>query len=467
MPAHVLVIEDEKILSESICVYLGRNGYVTLQASSGEAGLKLLEEASPDVAIVDLRLPGMDGLQVLARVREHSPTTEVIMMTAHASVASAVEAMKRGAFDYLNKPVDLEELRVVVDKAVAHLQLRRELSYLKAKERDSRVAGIVGQSPDAQALRAQICQVAAVEAVGGAGAPTVLVLGETGTGKGLVARAIHEESSRRSGPMLEINCAAIPGPLLESELFGYERGAYTDARAAKPGLFEAAEGGTLFLDEIGHMDPALQVKLLKVIEDKVVRRLGSLRAKPVNARIVAATNRDLEAAIADGSFRQDLYFRINVLAIHVPPLRQRGADILLLARHFLERFALHYGRPTKRLSTETEAALLDYHWPGNVRELAHAMERAAILNENLIVDVADIGFAPPRRHATVTIRREEPVDVDFSTGSIVLDDVERQLIVKALEASGWNRSRAAEMLGISRDTLRYRIEKFRLQAPPD
>jgi DNA-binding NtrC family response regulator len=467
VPALVLVIEDEKILSESICLYLGRKGYTTLQASSGEDGLKLLEEASPDVAIVDLKLPGMDGLQVLARVRDQSPATEVIMITAHASVASAVEAMKRGAFDYLNKPVDLEELRVIVDKAVAHLQLRRELSYLKAKERDSRLAGIVGESPAAQALRAQIRQIASLEAVGGASAPTVLVLGETGSGKGLVARAIHEESARRSGPMIEINCAAIPGPLLESELFGYERGAYTDARAAKPGLFEAAEGGTLFLDEIGHMDPALQVKLLKAIEDKAVRRLGGLRAKPVNARIVAGTNRDLEAAIANGAFRQDLYFRINVFTIHVPPLRQRGADIVLLAEYFLDRFAQQYGRPRKRLAKDAEAALLAYHWPGNVRELAHFMERAAILHESPLVNVADIGLSSPRPHTSVTVRPMEPVQVDFSTGSIDLDDVERQLILKALEASGWNRSRAAEMLGISRDTLRYRIEKFELQAPAD
>ncbi len=465
MPALVLVIEDEKILSESICVYLGRSGYTTVRASSGEDGLTLLQETSPDVAIVDLRLPGMDGLNVLARVREQSPTTEVVMMTAHGSVASAVEAMKRGAFDYLNKPVDLEELRVVVDKAVAHLKLSRELSYLKAKERDSRLAGIVGESPAAQALRAQIRQVASVEAVGGASAPTVLVLGETGTGKGLVARAIHEESARRAGPMIEINCAAIPAALLESELFGYERGAYTDARAAKPGLFEAAEGGTLFLDEIGHMDPGLQVKLLKAIEDKTVRRLGGLRAKPVNARIVAGTNRDLEAAIADGAFRQDLFFRINVLTIHIPPLRQRGNDILVLARHFLARFAQQYGRPTKRLTTEAETALLAYHWPGNVRELAHVMERAAILHEDALVDVADIGLSPSRPQATVSVRQGEPVAVDFSTGGIVLDDVERQLILKALESAGWNRSRAAEMLGISRDTLRYRIEKFKLQAP--
>ena len=460
----VLVIEDEEILSESICVFLGRHGYTALRAGSGEDGLRMVQDASPDVAIVDLRLPGIDGLQVLSRMREQSPGTEVIMMTAHASVPSAVDAMKRGAFDYLNKPIDLEELRVVVDKAVAHLRLRRELSYLKARdERAGGASGIIGESPAVGELRAQVRQVGSLETAGGG--PTVLLLGETGTGKGLIARTLHDTSSRRAGPLIEINCAAIPSSLLEAELFGYERGAYTDARAAKPGLFEAAEGGTLLLDEIGHMEAALQVKLLKVLEDKALRRLGSVRSKPVNVRIIAATNRDLEAAIASGDFRQDLYFRLNVVTIVVPPLRQRGADALMLAEHFLDRFTQEYGRPAKRLTKEAGAALLAYHWPGNVRELAHQMERAAILHEGPLVDVADLGLPTPHSVAPVTVRAGESVTVDFRVGAIVLDDVERELIIKALLAAGGNRSRAAQLLGISRDTLRYRIDKFKLTVP--
>jgi len=465
VPPLVLVVEDEKILAESISIYLERSGYATAVAHSGEDGVRMAGEASPDVAVVDIRLPGMDGLEVLKRMREVSPGTEVVMMTAHASVASAVEAMRRGAFDYLNKPLDLDELRVVLDKALVHLRLRRELSYLKARgEAGAHVSEIVGDSPPIRALKEQIERIAGLESPEG-GAPTVLLLGETGTGKGLVARAIHYQSPRAAGPFVEINCAAIPPSLLEAELFGYERGAYTDARTAKPGLFEAAEGGTLFLDEIGHMDPSLQVKLLQAIEDKSVRRLGGLRSKTNKVRIITATNRDLEAAIAEGAFRQDLYFRIKVLTIEIPPLRTRGADIPLLARHFLDHFAKQYGRPRKELSPETEAVLLAYPWPGNVRELAHVMERAVLLHGGPPVTVEDLGLSGGKAEAPVNVAPDGRVQVDFSSGGIVLDEVEKQLIEKALRTAEWNRGRAAELLGISKETLRYRIEKFNLSPP--
>jgi DNA-binding NtrC family response regulator len=465
VPPLVLVVEDEKILAESISIYLERSGYATAVAHSGEDGVRMAGEASPDVAVVDIRLPGMDGLEVLKRMREVSPGTEVVMMTAHASVASAVEAMRRGAFDYLNKPLDLDELRVVLDKARANLRLRRELSYLKARgEAGAHVSEIVGDSPPIRALKEQIEQIASLESPEG-GAPTVLLLGETGTGKGLVARAIHYQSSRAAGPFVEINCAAIPPALLEAELFGYERGAYTDARTAKPGLFEAAEGGTLFLDEIGHMDPSLQVKLLQAIEDKSVRRLGGLRPKTINVRIITATNRDLEAAIAEGAFRQDLYFRIKVLTLEIPPLRTRDADITLLARHFLDRFAKQYGRPRKGLSPETEAVLLAYPWPGNVRELAHVMERAVLLHGGPTVKIEDLGLSGGKTEAPVVVGSDGRVQVDFSSGAIVLDEVEKQLIEKALRTAEWNRGRAAELLGISKETLRYRIEKYQLRPP--
>ena len=464
----ILIVEDEKILAESMSVYLERHGYSTVVAHAGEDGVRMAGEACPEVAVVDLRLPGIDGLEVLKRLRELSPTIAVIMATAHASVASAVEAMRRGAFDYLNKPVDLEELKVVVDKALAHLRMGRELSYLKARgEAGAHVSEIVGESPPIRALREQIERIAALESPGGGGAPTVLLLGETGTGKGLVARAIHYQSPRASGPFVDINCAAIPPSLLEAELFGYERGAYTDARTAKPGLFEAAEGGTIFLDEIGHMDPGLQVKLLKAIEDKAVRRLGGLRSKAIQARIIAATNRDLEAAIAEGAFRQDLYFRIKVLAIEIPPLRARGEDITLLARHFLDVFAKRYAHPPKTLAADAETALLAYPWPGNVRELAHLMERAVLLHSGLVLKAGDLGFTSATQKAAppVAIGAGGQVEVDFAAGGIVLDEVERQLILKALQAANWNRGYAAELLGVSRDTLRYRIEKYQLQSP--
>jgi len=460
--ALVLIIEDEKIQAESMSIYLDRLGYGTVFALSGEEGLRCAEEASPDIAIVDLRLPRMGGLDVLSRLREITPGTEVIMLTAHATVGSAVEAMRRGAFDYLSKPVDLDELRVVVDKALTHLRLRRELSYLKSRDGAAAGAEIVGESSPVRQLRADVARIAALEAPEGA-APIVLLLGETGTGKGLVARAIHYQSPRAAGPFIDIHCAAIPPALLEAELFGYERGAYTDAKSAKPGLFEAAEGGSIFLDEIGHMDPALQIKLLKVIEDRTVRRLGGLRPKTIKARIVAATNRDLEAAEAEGAFRQDISFRIKVLTLELPAWRTRGADVLLLARHFLADLTRRYGRPVKALTPEAEAALLAYSWPGNVRELAHVMERALLTGSKDTVDVDDLGLDSAKPAAPVVVAADGRVQIDFSVGGIVLEDVERQLIVEALRASGANRTQAAKLLGISRDTLRYRLEKYHLQ----
>jgi two-component system, NtrC family, response regulator AtoC len=458
----IMVVEDETILGDSICTYLEHHGYTTAIARSGEDGIRLAEENSPDVALVDIRLPGLDGLSALRKLRDVSAGTEVIMMTAHASVASAVDAMKAGAFDYLTKPLDLDEVRVVVDKALSHQRMRRELSYLKAREETGgRTSEIVGDSQPIRVLRQQIERIAALESTEG-DAPTVLIRGETGSGKEMVARAIHYCSSRAKGPFVEINCAAIPSSLLEAELFGYEKGAYTDARAAKPGLFESADGGTLFLDEIGHMETALQVKLLKAIEEKSVRRVGGLRPKTFNARIVAATNRDLEAAIAEGIFRPDLYYRIKALTLELPPLRSRGSDITLLARHFLDRFTRRYGLPAKCLSPEADAALLAYPWPGNVRELAHLMERAILLHEGPTIAVEHLGL--PARSALGTVQvGSGSVQVDFSIGGIKLDEVERQLILKALNASGWNRGRAAQLLDISKETLRYRMEKYHLQ----
>jgi len=466
MSHSVLIVEDETILGESISTYLERHGCATVVVQSGEEGIRLAEEWSPDVAIVDIRLPGIDGLEVLRRVRELSPTTEVVMMTAHASVASAVEAMKHGAFDYLTKPVDLEELRIVVDKVVTHLRMRRELSYLKGRAEAVGYAWeIVGESPLIQALREQIQRIAALDSPGGGGAPTVLILGETGAGKELVARAIHSDSPRAGGPFVEVNCAAIPTTLLEAELFGYEKGAYTDARTAKPGLFEAADGGTLFLDEIGHLEPALQGKLLKALEEKAIRRVGSLRAKTVNARIITATNRDLEAAVAAREFRADLYYRIKVLTINVPPLRDRGRDITLLARHFLDRFTRQYGLASEALTPAVEDCLLRYPWPGNVRELAHVIERAVLVHPGSAVAPEDLGISSEKPESSVIVEASGGVRVDFSTGGIALDEVERQLIVEALEAAGWNRTRAAQLLRVSTDTLRYRMEKHQVHPP--
>jgi transcriptional regulator with PAS, ATPase and Fis domain len=323
----------------------------------------------------------------------------------------------------------------------------------------------VGESASICALRSQIERIAALEAPEGGVAPTVLIRGETGTGKDMIARSIHYHGPRSAGPFVDINCAAIPPALLEAELFGYERGAYTDAKAAKPGLFEAADGGTLFLDEIGHMELGMQVKLLKALEDRSVRRIGGLRAKTFNVRIVAATNRDLGAAIAEGAFRPDLYYRINTLTLHIPPLRERGDDITLLARHFLESFSQQYGLPAKELAPEAEVAMRSYSWPGNVRELAHVMERAVLLHGGPVVTLEQLGFAETKCQTPVVVEIDGTVRVDFSAGKIVLDEVERQLIYEALRVAGWNRTRAAELLGISKETLRYRMEKYELHPP--
>jgi DNA-binding NtrC family response regulator len=465
MAASILVVEDEAILGDALCEYLEHHGYTAAVARSGEEGLRLVAEASPDVVLLDIRLPGRDGLAVLRALREEAPGVEAVMMTAHASVGSAIEAMKAGAFDYLTKPLDLDEVRVVVEKALAHQRMHRELSYLKTREEaQSHAAEIVGDSPALRLLRQQIDRIASLETADG-NAPAVLIRGETGVGKEMVARALHYRGPRRGGPFVEINCGAIPATLLEAELFGYEKGAFTDARTAKPGLFEAADGGTLFLDEIGHMELGLQVKLIKALEDKAIRRLGGLRAKTVNVRIVAATNRDLEAAIADGGFRADLYFRIKTLTIEIPPLRARGADIPQLARHFLDRVTRQYGLPAKRLTPEADACLRVYSWPGNVRELAHVIERAALLHEGAELTPAQLGLAAGLAPQPAVQVGPDGVRADFSGGGIRLEEIERQLIREALTVSGWNRGKAAQLLGISKETLRYRMEKHRLHPP--
>lgn len=464
MSNFILVVEDETILGDSICTYLEHHGYSTMVARSGAEGVKLAEENTPDIAVVDIRLPDMDGLSVLRKLRDFAGGIEVVMMTAHASVASAVTAMKSGAFDYLTKPLDLDELRIVVEKALAHQRMQRELNYLKAREATGgHLTEILGESPPIATLRQQIARIASLESAEGA-VPTVLIQGETGTGKEMVARALHFSSSRAKGPFVEINCAAIPAALLEAELFGYEKGAYTDARASKQGLFEAASGGTLFLDEIGHLDLGLQVKLLKVIEEKSLRRVGGLRMISFNARIVAATNRNLEAAIAEEAFRPDLYYRIKAITLDVPPLRSRGGDITLLAKHFLERFTRRYGLPGKRLSPEAEEALLAYPWPGNVRELTHLIERAVLLHEGAAITPEHLGLSRNAAAAPVEVDAAG-VRVDFTAGGIQLEEVERSLILEALRASEWKRGRAAKLLGISKETLRYRMEKFQLHPP--
>ena len=457
----VLVVEDERVLAEAMTDYLARHGFETAMAGSGEAALDAIHRSEPDLVVLDYQLPGMDGLEVLREIRQRAPQAEVVMLTAHGSVKTAVEAMRAGAFDYLTKPVDLEELALVLGRARSHARLERELRLLQSAGRGAPGERIVGTSEATRSLRTQVERLAGLDQ-GPGGAPPVLISGETGTGKGLVARAIHDLSPRAERPFVEVNCGAIPAQLLESEMFGYERGAFTDARAAKPGLFEAADGGTLFLDEVGALPLELQVKLLKAIEDRSVRRLGGLRQKTVDVRIVAATNADLDRSAQEGTFRADLLYRLKVLILVLTPLRSRPEDVVPLARHFLAEAGRRYRRP-RRLTPDAEASLRAYEWPGNVREVANVIERTVLLHEGEEIGAGVLGLsALARGGALVEVGSGGGVKIDFSQGGLSLSELERTLIVEALKATGGNRRRAAELLGISVETLRYRMEKHAL-----
>jgi two-component system response regulator AtoC len=464
VPPGILIIEDDASLASAIEAYLTRQGLATRALPSAETALTALAEVAPDVALVDLQLPGMDGLAALEAIRRERPETLVIMMTAYSSVATAVAAMKAGAVDYLTKPLDLEELGVVIRRAWESQRVRGELAYLRRRAgHPAPLESLLGVSPGMEEVRRRVLQVARPDRLGDAG-PTVLITGETGTGKELVARAIHAAGPRAEGPFVEINCAAIPAALLEGELFGFEKGAYTDARTSKPGLFEAADGGTLFLDEICLLDLTLQAKLLRAIEDRAIRRLGALTPRRLDVRILAATNRDLETAAREGKFRQDLLYRLRVLTVDLPPLRARGEDIRMLAEHFLVGCRERYGLGEVRFSPAALHGLAAYPWPGNVRELAHAVERAALLNPGRLLEPEHLGLGSATA-APVVVAADGPVQVDFTSGAVDLERVERELIERALQHTAWNRSRAAELLGLTKETLRYRIEKYGLSPP--
>jgi two-component system response regulator AtoC len=460
----IVLVEDEEVLRRSLGKTLERLGHAVRTAPSAEAAQELLAEGPPDLLITDFRLPGMSGHELLLAVKGAHPHVAVIVITAHGTIDDAVAAMREGAADYLRKPIDLQELGIVVDRCLKRENLRRELDYYRT--RDLAVPaqdGILGSSVAAAQLRSVVAKLAALQKRDGTGA-TILLTGETGTGKGLTARAIHNASPQRDAPFIEVNCTAIPDNLLEAELMGYERGAFTDATASKPGLFEAAEGGTIFFDEIGHMNTALQAKLLKVIDEKKVRRLGSTRDRVVRARIMTATHMDLAKRVAEGKFLEDLYHRIHVIKLELPPLRSRGDDILELAEHFVAHHCSEYGLPKKHLTAGALAALREYPWPGNVRELAHAIERAVVMSSGDSVDGSDLALpATPTSKVGVSLGAEDGVSVDFSRGAVDIEEIEADLIRKAMAFTDGNQVKAARLLGLSRDALRYRLEKFGLR----
>ena len=465
MSAAILIIEDEATLAKNMSQYLARYGHDAMTADTAEAGLAALESFKPDLVLLDFHLPGMDGMAALARLRESAPGLPAIMITGHGTVELAVEAMKAGAYDFLTKPVSLAKLRILVERALGETRREETLSYFQRREAaQGNLDSLLGDSRPMSALKARILQQTEAERrLTDGDAPAVLVLGETGTGKELVARALHYAGPRRDKPFVEINCAAIPAQLLESELFGHERGAFTDAKERKLGLVETAAGGTLFLDEIGDLDLGLQAKLLKLLEEKTVRRLGSLRDQKVDVRIVAATHRPLEQHVRDGKFRADLYFRLRIIQFALPPLREREDDVIRLAEHFLALHGNRYGRPGLGLSPAAQAQLRRHPWPGNVRELRNLMEQAVLLAtgqevgpEHLHLSPLDLGEDEVLPAALVHSRSPT------RPGGSRLEDVERGLLEEALRKTQWNVTQAAHMLGISRDTLRYRIEKHRL-----
>ncbi|HPR06897.1 MAG: sigma-54-dependent Fis family transcriptional regulator [Chromatiaceae bacterium] len=457
MSSAILIIEDEATLAKNMCLYLSRYGHDVVTAGSADAGLGELERFKPDIVLLDFLLPGMNGMAALEKLREAAPGVPVIMITGHGTVELAVEAMKAGVYDFLTKPVALAKLRILVERALGESQREQALSYYRQRDASrGDLDGLLGESPPMLRLKNRITQlIEAEQNLQDNDAPAVLITGETGCGKELVARALHYSGPRHDQAFVEINCAAIPSQLLESELFGHERGAFTDAKERKIGLVQTAAGGTLFLDEIGDLDLSLQAKLLKLLEEKTVRRLGSLRDQKVDLRILAATHRPMEQLVRDGRFRADLYFRLRIVEMHMPALRERGSDIVLLARHFLSLHAARYGRGKLELAPAAHALLLRHAWPGNVRELRNLMEQAVLLAKGPLIGPEHLQLSPLSLSIDESTGEQGPV-------SSRLEDIEREALLGALTQAGWNISRAARELGISRDTLRYRIEKYQL-----
>ncbi len=463
----IVVADDEESVRWTLKKALERSGYAVYTVSDGKAAVDTAERVSADLVLMDIKMPTLDGLEALSLMRDRHPEAMVIVMTAFGSLQAAVEAMKRGAYDYITKPFDFEELTLLVRRALEVQSLTRELNRLKAQLKDRQeLDEIVGTSPEMQGVFKLVGQVTDSDA-------TVLIAGESGTGKELVARAIHKNSPRHDGPFVTVNCAAIPKDLLESEMFGHEKGAFTGALTARRGKFELADKGTIFLDEIGEMDPALQTKILRIFEERRFERLGGEVPITTNVRIVAATNRDLQALVARGIFREDLFYRLNVVTIMLPPLRGRREDIPVLITHFLQLYARDGG---KEISSEAIKCLLRYHWPGNVRELENVIKRACLLSrtrlilpehlpESLLAATRPAGAEDVATPGGLTreVRAELRRVGDEKEGQLyehVLALVERPLLQAALERAGGNQLKAAQLLGINRNTLRKRMKEL-------
>jgi DNA-binding NtrC family response regulator len=455
--ARALVVDDETAILDTLRILFRREGFDVVTAAGGRQGLEMMAEVSPDLVLTDIRMPGVDGIEILNAAREQDPTLPVILMTAQASLRTAIQAVNQGAFHYIQKPFASDDLMVICRRAVESRQLRRDAPALKREMKREVRRGRAGQASFPVGKSRAFSEVLRLAREVAPTDSTLLISGESGTGKEVLARHVHELSDRSGGPFVSINCGALPENLLESELFGHVKGSFTGAVRDRDGLFVAARGGTFFLDEVGEMTPATQVKLLRVLQEREVVPVGSTETIPVDVRIVAATNRDLEEEILRGNFRRDLFYRLNVITMHLPPLRERAEDIPLLAEHFLGRFAARRGRRPPALSDEALHAIQAYDWPGNARELENALERAAVLSPSGEVGVE----ALPTR---VTAARAQPLVADRLPPNPSLEIIERAYIHWVLQAEGGNRSRAAEILGIDPSTLYRKLARYGLQA---
>ncbi len=456
MTQKILVIDDEKLIRWTLEQHLVKEGYDVTTADSAEKGLELMAEDMPDLVLLDNRLPEMSGLELLEKLNVHERGLMVIMITAYGMVETAVKAMKHGAYDYISKPFNLEEITFVIKKALEAGSLRTQVKQLR-QEVSGTVDTIIGESDEMEKMKDLIRKIAKSDAT------TVLIQGESGTGKELVAKALHYSSARADKPFMAINCAALPVTLLESELMGHEKGAFTDAKASKKGLFELADNGTVFLDEIGDMDMAMQAKLLRMLEEKTFKRVGGVKDIKVDVRVVSATNQELVKAMNEGQFRKDLYYRLQVVPIYLPPLRERGQDILLLARHFIEYFNQECHKNVRGISKEAEQILLSHYWPGNVRELKNVIERAMILdiNNEILPEHLSRDILEGRPAASAT--SSTPVSLEgfvIPDTGLSIEDVENALVRKALDMAGGNQTKAAQLLKMPRDAFRRRMKRF-------
>jgi len=451
---HILVVDDEQSMCEALEAGLTPKGFDVRWTTSAVEALELLGKEEVDVVLTDLNMRGMDGLELCERIVANRPDVPVVLVTAFGTLDTAIAAMRAGAYDFITKPVKIDVLALALTRAVQHRTLREEVKRLRRLVEDGgQFEDVLGQSPVMRKVHEFLGRVAGTEA-------SVLITGESGTGKEVVARALHRRGRRSAGPFVAINCAAVPETLLESELFGHARGAFTDARTARSGLFVQASGGTLFLDEIADLPLALQPKLLRALQERTVRPVGGNEEVPFDVRLVAATNRDLESAVEEGHFREDLYFRINVIHVALPPLRARGSDVLVLAQHFLGQFATQSGKHVTGISPAAAERLMSYTWPGNVRELQNCMERAVALTQFEAIAVDDLpekirGY----RRSHVLVTSDDPTEL------VPLEEVERRYILRVMETVGGNKTLAAQVLGIGRKTLYRKLEQYGVAEP--